>query len=81
VIIDAAKNTTIRNTNNLPSPSSTLSVDLPNSSAANALQKQLIGQNTGTYSVTKNSCLHHCADVLKAGGSKETVRTLYKKTN
>ncbi|MGH1542377.1 MAG: RHS repeat domain-containing protein [Arenicella sp.] len=80
IITDAAHNTSIRNTKNLPKPSSVLTLKLPDTKAANSLQKKLIGTDTGTYSVSKNSCLHHCADVLKAGGSKETVRTLYKKT-
>lgn len=78
--MDAARNTTIRYTSNakLPAPSMTKTFEITDSNAANALQKKLVGTNTGPYSMTHNSCLHHCADVLQAGGSKETVRTLYK---
>jgi RHS repeat-associated protein len=69
VIIDAQRNTTIRNTRYLPTLSKTLSVDLSSTEASNALQEKLTGSDTGIYSANRNSCLHHCADVLHTGDS------------
>jgi RHS repeat-associated protein len=69
VIIDRQRNTMIRNIHNLPSPSKTLSDDLSNPEAANSSQEKLIGYDTETHSISRNSCLRHCAEVLQAGSS------------
>jgi hypothetical protein len=46
-----------------------VTIPLPNASAAAATQARLLGQgNLGQYNLLTNSCVTHCMDVARSGG-------------
>jgi hypothetical protein len=59
-----------------------VTVNLPDAAAAMNYQRAVLGQATGVYNASTNSCVTHCGDVLRAGGldvpstTREIVRWL-----
>lgn len=74
VIVDGNHNTTHSFASNT-TPDKVFRIDVPDIKAAQQLQMQKIGANTGVYDKYTNSCLTEASKVLNAGGANLPTHT------
>jgi hypothetical protein len=51
-----------------PSPTNSVTIPLPDATAAMEFQRSVLGQSVGGFDPQTNSCVTHVGDVLRAGG-------------